>query len=77
VGQHDFCCIGESCSGTQLPDGAYTLAVNATDSTGAAVTSAIASEGVVGEVNLTSGTPELMIGQMAVSLSDVSAINSN
>jgi flagellar basal-body rod modification protein FlgD len=74
-GQHDFSWDGENSAGTQLPDGAYTLAVNATDSTGAAVTSAIASEGVVNEVNMTSGTPQLMIGQMAVPLSDVSAIN--
>jgi flagellar basal-body rod modification protein FlgD len=74
-GQHDFSWNGESTSGTQLPDGTYTLAVSATDSTGAAVTSAIASEGVVNEVNMTSGTPQLMIGQMAVALSDVSAIS--
>src|ERR1700761_1537303 len=74
-GQHDFSWNGQSTSGTQLPDGTYTLSVNATDSTGAAVTDAIASKGVVGEVNMTSGTPQLMIGQMAVALSDVSAID--
>jgi flagellar basal-body rod modification protein FlgD len=76
-GQHDFSWDGEDNNGNQLPDGAYTLAVNATDSTGAAVTSAIASKGVVDEVNMTSGTPQLMVGQMAVALSDVSAIDSN
>jgi len=74
-GQHDFSWNGEDNNGNQLPDGTYTLAVNATDSTGAAVTSATASEGVVSEVNMTTGTPELMIGQMAVPLADVSAIN--
>jgi flagellar basal-body rod modification protein FlgD len=74
-GQHDFSWNGEDGSGNQLPDGAYTLTVNSTDSTGAAVTSAIASEGVVNEVNMTSGTPQLMIGQMAVPLTAVSAIN--
>jgi flagellar basal-body rod modification protein FlgD len=74
-GQHDFSWNGEDNNGNQLADGAYTLAVNATDSTGAAVTSAIASKGVVDEVNMTSGTPALMIGQMPVALSDVSAID--
>jgi flagellar basal-body rod modification protein FlgD len=74
-GQHDFSWNGQNSSGTQLPDGAYTLTVNGTDSTGAAVASAIASEGVVNEVNMTSGTPQLMVGQMAVALSDVSAID--
>jgi len=74
-GQHDFSWDGEDSSGNQLPDGAYTLTVNGTDSTGAAVTSAIASEGVVNEVNMTTGTPQLMIGQMAVPLTAVSAIN--
>jgi flagellar basal-body rod modification protein FlgD len=76
-GQHDFSWNGESTSGQQLPDGTYTLAVNATDSSGAAVTSAIASKGVVDEVNMTSGTPQLMVGQMAVALSDVSAIDNS
>lgn len=76
-GQHDFSWNGKNASGTQLPDGAYTLSVTATDSSGAAVESAIASKGVVNEVNMTSGTPQLMVGQMAVALSDVSAIDSN
>ena len=74
-GQHDFSWNGEDSNGNQLADGAYTLSVSATDSTGAAVSSAIASKGVVDEVNMTSGTPQLMVGQMAVPLSDVSAID--
>ena len=31
----------------------------------------------VSEVNMTTGTPQLMIGQMAVAISDVSAIDSD
>ncbi len=76
-GQHDFSWNGQTTSGQQLPDGTYTLTVNATDSTGTAVTDAIASKGVVDEVNMTSGTPQLMVGQMAVALSDVSAIDND
>jgi flagellar basal-body rod modification protein FlgD len=75
--QHDFTWNGKDSNGNQLADGTYKLTVNATDSSGTAVTSAIASKGVVSEVDMTSGTPELMIGQMAVALSDVSAIDSN
>jgi flagellar basal-body rod modification protein FlgD len=77
AGHHSFSWNGEDSNGNQLADGAYTLTVNATDASGTAVSNAVASKGVVDEVNMTSGTPQLMIGQMAVALSDVSAIDSD
>jgi flagellar basal-body rod modification protein FlgD len=75
-GQHDFSWDGEDADGNQLPDGAYTLTVNATASDGSAVTSAVASTGVVDEVNMTGTTPLLMIGPMGVPISSVSAVGS-
>jgi flagellar basal-body rod modification protein FlgD len=59
---------------TQEPDGTYTLAVNATDSAGAAITSTITSSGVVSEVDFLNGAPVLMIGPMQVQLSQVQSI---
>ena len=74
-GQHDFSWNGEDSSGNQLPDGVYQLAVTSKDSSGNAVTTAVASKGVVSEVNLTGTTPMLMVGNMAVPVSSVSAID--
>jgi flagellar basal-body rod modification protein FlgD len=73
-GSNTFTWNGQDNNGNQLPDGTYTLAVNATDSTGAAVTSSVSSTGTVSEVNLSGTTPELMIGAMAVPLSQVALV---
>ena len=74
AGQHSFSWNGQDASGNQLPDGVYTLNVAATAADGSAVTSAVASAGTVDEVNFTGSQPELMIGPMAIPLSQVSAI---
>jgi len=74
-GQHDFEWNGEDNNGNQLPDGVYNLTVTATASDGSSVSSAVASKGVVDEVNMTGSAPYLMIGSMAVPLSQVSAVD--
>jgi flagellar basal-body rod modification protein FlgD len=74
-GQHDFSWNGEDSNGNQLADGVYKLAVTSKDAGGNAITTAIASKGVVSEVNLTSATPMLMVGNMAVPVSSVSAVD--
>jgi flagellar basal-body rod modification protein FlgD len=74
-GSHDFAWNGMSTNGTQLPDGVYTLHVTAKASDGTTVTSAVSSKGVVSEVDMTSGTPKLLIGPMSVSLSDVAGVS--
>jgi flagellar basal-body rod modification protein FlgD len=75
AGQHDFDWNGTDNNGNQLSDGTYTLAVASTASDGSAVDTAIASKGVVSEVNFTGSQPYLMIGSMAVPVSAVSAID--
>jgi flagellar basal-body rod modification protein FlgD len=77
AGQHDFSWDGTDNSGNQEPDGVYQLAVSATAADGSVVTSAVASKGVVDEVNLTGTQPMLMIGPMAVPLSQASAIDNS
>ncbi len=74
AGSNSFAWNGQDNSGNQLPDGTYTLAVNATDSTGATVTTAVSSTGTVSEINLSGTVPQLMIGAMAVPLTQVSLI---
>jgi len=75
-GAHGFAWNGQNSNGTQLPDGVYTLHVTASAADGTAVSSSVAASGVVDEVDMTSGTPKLLIGPMAISLSDVAGVAS-
>lgn len=75
TGQHDFDWNGKDNNGNQLDDGTYTLSVGATAPDGSAVEAAVASSGVVNEVNFTGSTPYLMVGTMAVPVSAVSAVD--
>ena len=73
-GSNTFSWNGEDSSGNQLPDGTYTLAVNSVASDGSTVTSTVSSSGTVSEINLSGTTPQLMIGSLAVPLSQVSLV---
>ncbi len=74
AGNNTFTWNGQDNNGNQLPDGIYTLAVNATTSAGTTITSNVGTTGTVSEINLSGGTPQLMVGSMAVPLSSVSTI---
>jgi flagellar basal-body rod modification protein FlgD len=76
AGNHSFDWDGKGTNGDQLPDGTYKLSVAAAAADGSTVTSLVASTGTVTEVDLTSGTPQLMIGPMSVSLGDIAAVQS-
>jgi flagellar basal-body rod modification protein FlgD len=73
-GDNTFTWNGQDTNGNQLPDGTYTLGVNATDSSGNAITSTTTSTGVVSEIEFQNGAPVLMVGPMAVQLSQVQSI---
>ncbi len=73
-GSNTFDWNGQDNNGNQLPDGTYTLAVNATDASGNAITSTVTSQGVVSEINFQNGAPVLMVGPMQVQLSQVQSI---
>jgi flagellar basal-body rod modification protein FlgD len=77
AGSNTFNWNGQDNSGNQLPDGVYTLAATATASNGSAVTSTVTTTGVVSEVNLSGTTPEIMIGTMAVPLTQVTSIETS
>ena len=73
-GNNSFTWNGEDNNGNQQPDGTYTLSVNASDTSGSAITSAVTSTGQVSEVDMSSGTPQLVIGSMEVGLSGISNV---
>jgi flagellar basal-body rod modification protein FlgD len=73
-GNNNFAWNGRDNNGNQLPDGAYTLNVAAKDSSGAAIAGTVSTSGKVSEIDMSSGTPQLMIGPMAVSLSGISNV---
>jgi flagellar basal-body rod modification protein FlgD len=74
AGNHTFSWNGKDNNGNQLADGAYTLNVAATGAAGGTVTSSVASAGVVTQIDMTGGTPKLVIGSMEVNLSDIAAV---
>jgi flagellar basal-body rod modification protein FlgD len=74
AGSNTFNWNGQDNSGNQLPDGVYTLAVTATGASGAAVTSSVSTTGTVTEVNLSGTSPEVMIGDMAVPITQITSV---
>ena len=74
AGSNTFSWNGQDNNGNQLSDGTYKLAVSATAADGSAVTSSVASAGTVSQIDMTSGTPQLVIGNMDVALTDIAAI---
>jgi flagellar basal-body rod modification protein FlgD len=74
TGNHQFSWNGKDNNGNQLADGTYTLAVNAKASDGSTVTAQIASAGVVSEIDMTKGAPQLMIGGMEIGLGDIANV---
>jgi flagellar basal-body rod modification protein FlgD len=73
-GAHAFTWDGKDQNGNQLSDGVYTLNVTAKALDSSAVTSTVSSTGVVGEIDMSSGTPQLVIGPMSVGLSQVANV---
>jgi flagellar basal-body rod modification protein FlgD len=76
AGNNDFAWDGKDSSGNQLPDGQYTLSVQAAASDGSAITSSIASKAMVTAVDMSGTTPMLVLGAMEIPLSEVSMVGS-
>jgi flagellar basal-body rod modification protein FlgD len=73
-GTNSFSWNGVDNNGNTVPDGTYQLAVAAQDAAGTKVTTSVASAGMVSQIDMTSGTPQLVIGNMEVPLSSVAAV---
>jgi flagellar basal-body rod modification protein FlgD len=74
TGNHSFNWNGADNNGNTVADGTYKLAVAAQALDGSTVTTSVASAGAVTQIDMTGGTPQLVIGNMEVSLSDIAAI---
>ena len=74
-GQHAFSWNGKDSNGNKLADGTYKLTVTAQTSDGTAVTSSVASAGVVGQIDLTGSSPKLVVGNMELGMSDIAGIS--
>jgi flagellar basal-body rod modification protein FlgD len=73
-GNHSLAWDGKDSHGNQLADGSYKLAVTATDLAGGTVDSSVASAGTVTQIDMTGGTPKLIIGTMEIDLTDIAAV---
>jgi len=74
AGNNTFNWNGQDNSGNQLDDGTYKLSVTATDPSGNAITTTVASAGTVSQIDMTGGTPKLVVGNMEISPSDIAAV---
>jgi flagellar basal-body rod modification protein FlgD len=74
AGNHSFAWDGKDNSGNQLSDGGYKLIVTATNAAGGSVDNSVASAGTVTQIDMTGGTPRLIVGSMEIDLADIAAI---
>ena len=74
-GNHTFTWDGKDVNGNQLNDGVYKMTVTAADSAGNTVTTSVASAGTVSQIDMTSGTPQLVVGNMELGLGDIAAVS--
>lgn len=74
AGNKTFEWDGADASGRRVPLGKYSFQVSATDKAGAAIQPTTEVSGLVSEVRYTSGEPEVVLGNVHVGLSDVTAV---
>jgi flagellar basal-body rod modification protein FlgD len=73
-GSHDFSWDGTGSDGTQYTSGDYTLSVKATNSSGNSVDTTTYIKGKVTGVDSSSGSTQLLIGDISVDMDDVLGI---
>ena len=76
-GLHAFTWDGKDNGGNAQPDGPYTLSVVAKTADGTSISTEVASQGVVDEVDLSGSEPMLKIGSLSVPLSKATRISAH
>jgi len=74
AGTHEFSWDGNDNNDNALPGGAYRLTVTAAAADGARVNTSVASAGLVGQIDMTAGTPRFVIGNMTAGLGEIAAV---
>lgn len=75
AGNDNFTWNGKALSGAQLADGGtYSLAVSASDSTGAAITPTIGISGTVKSIQTVAGVTQVTVGSTSVPLTSISGV---
>jgi flagellar basal-body rod modification protein FlgD len=75
AGAHSFAWNGKTNAGVQLPDGNYTLQIQAVGAAGGAIAPSIASIGTVQAVGVENGVATFTVNGMAVPLSKLVTVN--
>jgi flagellar basal-body rod modification protein FlgD len=75
AGTHVFTWNGQTNTGVQLPDGNYSLQIQAVGAAGGAVTPSIASVGTVQAVGVENGTATFTVNGMAIPMSELVTVN--
>ncbi|VAW17273.1 Flagellar basal-body rod modification protein FlgD [hydrothermal vent metagenome] len=74
AGKNEFAWDGRSSAGSQMPDGEYSITIDARDSKGAYVPVSTEMAGIVSSVDLSGVEPILVIGDAKVKLSSVTSV---
>ena len=74
TGARSFQWDGKTVTGARAAPGDYTFKVDATNAAGSPVVTSTEVSGLVSEVAYTNGTPEIVIGDARVGLSDVTSV---
>ncbi len=74
AGLHEFSWDGLDNTGQQLPDGAYTIQVSATDDIGENINASTSITGIVTGVDFANGEPALLLGNIRASFADILSV---
>lgn len=76
-GEHSFTWDGKSASGSNLPDGAYSMTISATDAAGNDVSAGVGIVGTITAAQLVDGQIRLMIGKTPVPLAAILRVSAS
>ena len=76
AGEGEFTWDGKDANGSQLPDGAYTITIDARNANGGLVAVSTQMSGTVSGVDLSGSEPVLIVGGARIALSTITSVRS-